>query len=50
VSGALDLGAQIRSILGYLLAVALLLWPERVVVRGFTAPLNKFGAAGFFPM
>jgi hypothetical protein len=30
--------------------VALLLWPERVAASGFTAPLNKFGAAGFFPL
>jgi hypothetical protein len=29
LGGALDLGAQIRSVLGYLLVVALLLWPER---------------------
>jgi hypothetical protein len=50
MGGALDLGAQIRSILGFLLVVALLLWPERVAASGFTAPLSKFGAAGFFPL
>jgi hypothetical protein len=50
MGGALDLGAQIRSVLGFLLIVALLLWPERVAASGFTAPLNKFGAAGFIPL
>jgi hypothetical protein len=50
LGGALDLGAQIRSVLGFLLVVALLLWPERVAASGFTAPLNKVGAAGFFPL
>jgi hypothetical protein len=46
----LDLSAQIRSVLGFLLVVALLLWLERVAASGFTALLNKFGAAGFFPL
>jgi hypothetical protein len=50
LGGALDLGAQIRSVLGYLLMVALLLWLERAAVSRFTALSNKFGAAGFFPL
>jgi hypothetical protein len=50
VSGALDLGAQIRRTLGFLLVVALLLWSEQEVASGNAAPLNKSRAAGYLVM
>jgi hypothetical protein len=49
-SGLLDLGAQIRGALGFLLTVVLLLWSEQAVVSGNATPLNKLRAAGYLLM
>jgi hypothetical protein len=45
--GALDLGAQILGVVGFLIVALVLLWSEQAAGRGDAAPLNNSGAVGF---